>query len=478
MVERILQVSLVQLKLPLVAVNVVVGMMLLVAGDCLAQQLPRSPVIEEVVLDNGCRVLFQPNNSASTVAISALVGVQASQETRLTAGIRQLLALIVAAPDPWPKQIGPCPPSLRLEASANRDGVALRVECLPQDLTYALALIRHQLFEAQISQESFERARHQLSRTIQTNRQLPLPVAFNTVVKELYPSQAGSWPVTGLLASMSTISVERTRQFYRDHFRPNVTVISISGNAKLAALKAKTEELFGELLPGPEYHGERFTPHPKLSGPRRLMMRGLDKSVVVTAGRAPAIGDPQYPAAVVLSALIGSGMGSRLYQALRAEQSLAYTVEAALTPSVVCGYSYIIATCSRSDIDAVRTEIARQLVDIASNSPTQPELERAKRFVINSFLLSQQRNRDVAHYLGVFSNSSLVKGLSTYRDFSQLSAEVSGDQVRNSCAQIFSEPATVIIDAISESQPAVSSETRVKPSILQPAAKVTVQTGN
>jgi len=468
----------VQLKLRLVAVTLVVGMMLLLAGDCLAQQLSRYPAIEEVVLDNGCRVLFQPNNSAPTVAISALVGVQASQETRLTAGIRQLLALIMAAPDPWPKQIGPCPPSLRLEASANRDGVSLRVECLPQDLAYALSLIRHQLFEAQISQESFERARRQLERTIQSNRHLPLPIAFDTVVKELYPRQAGSWPVTGSLASMSVIDVEQARQFYRDHFQPNVTVISISGDAKLAALKAETEKLFEEILPGPRYQGERFTPPPKLSGLRRLMMRGLDKSVVVTAGRAPAIGDPQYPAAVVLSALIGSGMGSRLYQTLRAEQSLAYTVEAALTPSVVCGYSYIIATCSRSNIDPVRTEIARQLVDIASNSPTQPELERAKRFVINSFLLSQQRNRDVAHYLGVFSSGSPAKDLRTYRDFSQLIAEVSGAQVKNCCAQIFSEPATVIIEAISESQPTVSGEACVGPSILQPAAQVTVQTGN
>ncbi len=440
------------MKLPLVAVNLLVGVMLLAPGECRAQQLSRSPVIEEVVLYNGCRVLFQPNNSASTVAISAVVRVRASQETRLTAGIRQLLGLILAAPDPWPKQIGPCPPSLRLAASVNRDGVALRVECLPQDLTYALSLIRHQLFEAQIRRESFERARHQLSRTIQTNRQLPLPVAFHTVVKELYPLQAGSWPVTGSLASMSAISVEQTRQFYRDHFRPNVTVISISGNAKLATFKAKTEKLFGELLPGTKYRAGRFTPHREINAPRRLMMRGLDKSVVVTAGRAPAIGDPEYPAAVVLSVLLGSGMGSRLYQALRAEQSLAYTVEAALTPSVVCSYSYIIATCSRSDIDAVRTEIARQLVDIANNSPAEPELERAKRFAINSFLLSQQRNRNVAHYLGVFSSSDPAKGLHTYRHFSQLIAEVTGDQVRNCCAQIFRKPATVIIEAVSEPQ--------------------------
>jgi len=206
------------------------------------------------------------------------------------------------------------------------------------------------------------------------------------------------------------------------------------------------------LLPGPEYRGERFTPHPKIGEPRRLMMRGLDKSAIVTAGRAPVIGDPEYPAAVVLSALLGSGMGSRLFQALRAEQSLAYTVQAALTPSTVCSYSHVLATCQRSNIEAVRAGIMHQLADIANNSPTQPEMERAKRFAINSFLLSQQRNRDVAYYLGIFSSGDPAKGLHTYRDFPRLIAEVTGDQVRNCCAQIFREPATVIIEAVSEPQ--------------------------
>jgi len=470
MVKRLNQISPIQLKLLLFVINLAVGVVLL-AADGFAQPLVEGPLIEQIVLDNGCRVLFQPNNSASTVAISALVGVHASQETRLTAGIRQLLALIAAAPDPWPKQIGHCPSSLRLAGSANRDGVMLRVECLPQDLTYALALIRHQLFEMQITQGSFESARRQSSRAIQVSRQLPLPLALDSVIKELYPRQIGSWPVSGSLASMSALSVERVQQFYHDYFRPNVTVISVSGDITIPTLKAKIERLFGELLPGPKRHRERFTPYPEITEPRCLTMRELDKSVVVMAGRAPAISDPGYPAAVVLSALLGSGMGSRLFETLRAEQSLAYTVEAALTPSALCSYSYVLATCSASNVEAVHTEIARQLADLADNLPTQSELERAKRFAINSFLLSQQRNRDIAYYLAVFTSDNPKQGLDTYRHFSQLIGKVTGDEVSNCCGQIFRKPATIIIEGTSDSKPAGSRAAYAQPTILhqQPA---------
>ncbi len=421
--------------------------MLLAPGDCGAQQPFRSPVIEEVVLDNGCRVLFQSTSYSSTVAISALVAVPAYGESRLRAGTRNLLALIASAPQPWPKDIRPCRTSLRLDSSVTRDYLELLVQCLPSDLGCALALIRHRLFEAEINRESFETARRQLRSTIRTNRGLPIPLTLSTAVEELYPRRAGSWPVTGSIASMSVITLNDVREFYHNNLWPNATIISISGNVEFTEVRAKAQEYFADLLPGPGYGPEVFSPLPTIDRPRRLKMSGLDKSVVVIAGRAPAIGDSSYPAAVVLSTLLGSGMGSRLFQVLRANQSLAYTVEAALTPSQVCSHSWVLATCSRSKIDMVYAETKGQLNDIARHKPSDAELERAKRFVINSFVLSQQRNRDLSHYLGVFRSCGGMDGFYTYQQFPQLIAEVTGEQISEACAEIFHRSATVIIEA-------------------------------
>jgi len=399
------------------------------------------------VLDNGCRVLFQSTSHSSTVAISALVRIPASEESRLHAGTRSLLALIAGSPESWPEEIELCQTSLRLDSTVTRDYLALLVQCLPQDLSAALALLRQRLFGAEISRSSFEAARRQLRSMVRTNQGLPVPLALSTVVEELYPRQAGSWPVTGSIASMSAVTLSSVREFYHNDLWPNATLISISGNVRLAEIKAKAQEYFGDLLPGPEYGPAAFSALPKVDKPRRLIMSGLDKSVVVVAGRAPTIGDPGYPAAVVLSTLLGSGMGSRLFQALRGEQSLAYTVQAALTPSRVCSHSYVLASCSLSKVDTVCAEIKRQLNDIAQYKPSDAELERAKGFVINSFLLNQQRNRDLSYYLGVFTSCGGTDGLHLYQQFPQLIAEVTGEQVSEACGEIFHGSATVIIEA-------------------------------
>lgn len=399
-----------------------------------------------MVFDNGLCVLFQPNAHTSTVAISALVEVSASRESWLTAGSRYVLALMAGSPGQDSGETGGGPTVLHIDSATTRDHVGLLVQCLPQDFPDALRLVQRQLFAPDLSAERLKAARREALAAIRRTRGLPVALALSTLVEELYPQQPGAWPVHGTIASMSALDLAQIRRFHRDTFRANTTILSISGDLARSEVERQVQDCFGELLPGEPRDREVFLPHPAVRGPRRLIMYGVDTSVVAVGARAPSLADADYPAAVVLSALLGSGMGSRLFQALRAQQSLAYTVEAALTPSRVCSHSYVLATCSPDDLDAVHTEISNQLDSIIAHGVSDLELARAQRFVTNSFMLNKQRNRDLAHYLGVFYGSGGPAGLRAYQQFPALIAEVSGEQVRESCAEMFARPATVIVE--------------------------------
>ena len=402
---------------------------------------------EQFVLDNGCRVLFQSEAHSATVAISALVELRASQESPLRAGIRNLLALRAATPEPDDEHTGAWPPGIRVDSSTTRDYLALLVQCLPQDFPAALALIRWRLFAPELSAPQFEAARRKALGHIEATRGLPTALALSKLVEELYPGQRGAWPVTGSLASLLALDLEQVRQFHRDNFRANALVLSISGDLTAAEVAAQARICFGDLLPGPaRLDEEAFSPHPTAGEPQWLTMSGVDTSVVAVGGRAPHLGAEDYPAGAVLVALLGSGMGSRLFQALRAQRSLAYTVQAALTPSVVCGHAYVLATCSQANLEAVRAEIDSQIESVLAGGVTEDEVARARKFVVNSFVLGNQRNRDIAHYLGVFYGSGGASGVQTHQQFAQLIADVSAEQVQKSCAQIFGRRIVVVVE--------------------------------
>ena len=441
------------LKVLSAAFNVFIVALCLGAVDCGAEEEATATAPQQFSLDNGLCVLFQPNAHTPTVALSASVGVPASRESRLTAGIRYLLATMVGCPQVMPNAASEPPTALQIDSAATRDHVELLVQCLPQDFPSALRLVRQQLFELQLGPDKFEAARQETLTAIQASRRRPVALARSTIVEELYPQQPGSWPVHGSIASMSVITLEQVQRLYQDSFWPNAAVLSISGDLPVAEVTAQVQSCFGDLLPGKVAHSpERFSPHAALEAPRRLIMRGVDSSVVVIAGRAPTLADSDYPAAAVLSVLLGSGMGSRLFLTLRGEQSLAYTIEGALTPSRVCSYAYVLATCSARNIEATQTEIHRQLRSIIRDGVSEAELERAKRFVTNRFMLSKQRNPDLAHYLAVFYGTGGAEGLETYQQFPARVAEVSAEQAQQICAKIFTKPATIIVEG--DTQPA------------------------
>ncbi len=398
-------------------------------------------------MDNGLCALFQPNAHTPTVAVSASIAVPASRESRLTAGIRHLLATMLGCPRQMSDAASEPPTALQIDSAATRDHVELLVQCLPHDFPSVLRLVRQQLFELQLSPDRFEAARRETLTAIQATRRRPVALARSTIVEELYPRQPGSWPVHGSIASMSAITLGQVRRLYQDSFWPNAVVLSVSGDLPATEVTAQVQSCFGDLLPGKMAHiPEQFSPHAALEEPRRLIMHGVDNSVVVVAGRAPTLADPDYPAAAVLSTLLGSGMGSRLFLALRAEQNLAYTIQAALTPSRACSYAYVLVTCSQVDVDAAQAEIWRQLRSIIRDGVSDAELERAKRFVTNRFVLSKQRNPDIAHYLAMFYGTAGAEGLETYQQFPTRVAKVSAEQAQQMCANIFTRPATVIVE--------------------------------
>ncbi len=435
------------LKLLPAALNLLIIASGLGPGSCWAAGAARAATLEQIVLDNGLCVLFQPNAGTSTVAVCALAQVRASRESRLTAGIRQLLAQVAGSPGSWPETAGRRPTALQVQSAASRDYVELLVQCLPPDFPAALQLIRRQLFEPQLTRERFEAARAETVRAIRVSRQLPVALALSKMAGELYPRQPGSWSVNGSIAAMSAITLEQAQRFQRDYFRPNATVLGISGDLAAAQVEAQVRSCFDDLLPGKTAPGrEPFSPHPTIEAPRRLIMRGVDSSVIVLAGRAPTLADPDYPAAAGLSVLLGAGMGSRLFQVLRAERSLAYTVQAALTPSQVCSYAYVLATCSFANLAATQATIERQLADIIEQGVSEAELARARQFVITSFMLNMQRNRDLAHYAGVFYASGGPEGLATYQQFAARIEKVSAGQVQELCTQIFARPAIIIVE--------------------------------
>ena len=427
-----------------------VVLLLLALGGAGGQAAEAPPVAAvgpvEARLGNGLRLVFQNNPASPVVAICAFVHTSAAQETFNSAGVRELLQLMGERTLVRPDQSDQGqPPALDLDTSLSRDYVEMVARCLPDDVPKVLQRVRAALFDPYFGEDSFQYAQTRLRQEVMGRQSLAPSVGLDVLVASLYPQWPGSWPLVGT-GGATLVDLDYTQGYHSKHYLANNTLLSVAGPLEARALQGQVEQVFGNLLPG---KGEQLLPPPvgaeSKSGPVTVPMRGSEISAVVMGGRGPSLVEAEYPAASVLASILGTGHGARLYRRLREQESLSYSIEAGVTPSQVCPYVFVAATCEPEQADAVQKAMAEELGKLVAQAPSEEEVVRARRSLWGQYQLQQQDNEQLAHYLGLFSLLDEEQGPARWSSLPLRLAAVRPEQVQAQARKVFGSPVVVVV---------------------------------
>ena len=369
-------------------------------------------------LPNGLRVIAQDNDHTATVVISAMVRVTALHEPRRATGIRQLTQSMLASGEGFREEM--LQAAIRAEGSVAPDYVVLSLGAPAESLEACVRLMRRMLFGPQLSEETLELVRPGLVRTLAARGEVPTALAVDRLYEAMYPGIRSGDTAAGDPVEVASIRLEDVRRFHAEHYLPNSTVVAVSGGVDgRRAIDLVAAEM-GGLLPGAP-PTEAPEPTAKSGRETEEIEVGGRTSVFVVGGRAVALDSPAYPAMATGMVLLGSGMDSRLYKALRRERSLAYTIVAELTPSATAPSGLIVVTCDPDRVDEVQQVVEGEIERVILEPAETSELMRAKRYLIGKHALRRQRNREIAHYLAMFE---MLGGPQGYRRDAQLAGEI------------------------------------------------------
>lgn len=397
-------------------------------------------------LANGLRVVFQSNPASPVTAVCAFVHTSAAQETFNGAGVRELLQYMgertLLRPDAPAEGV---PPVMDVSTSLSRDYVEMVTLCLPEEVPQVLQRLRGALFDPYFSQPSLEFAQQRLLQSVLGRQSLAAGVALDVLVARLYPEWPGSWPLVGT-GGATQVDLDYVKAYHTQHYLPNRTLLAVAGPGDWAALQGQVEIAFGNLLPGKQ---EQLLPPPvgaeAKSDPTLLQMQGSEVSAVALGGRGPSLVEADYPAASVLAVILGTGRGSRLYHRLREEQNLSYSLQAGVTPSQVCPYFFVTATCAADQAETVQQALADELRKLTEAPPTEAEVVRARRMLWGQYQLQQQDSEQLAHYLGLFALLDEEQGPLRWSSLPLRLAAVRPEQVQAQARRCFAAPVTVVV---------------------------------
>ncbi len=348
-------------------------------------------------LGNGVRIVTRSMPHVETVALGLHVDTGARLETAANNGVAHLLEHMVfkgtasRSARAIAEQVEDVGGSLN--AYTARDMTVFHARLLADDLALGAELIADLVRNPRFDEDELEREKQVVLQELGEARDTPDDIVFDHLQEASFPDQAIGRSILGSEDSIAALTRADLDDWLRHQYRGGSCVVSAAGKVDHDALVALVERLFGDLDGGrrPAFEPARFV------ASTRHDRRKFEQAHLTLGAAAPGHHDPDFDAIALFVTAVGGGASSRLFQELREERGLAYSVYASTTPYADSGlFAVYLATTRR---DAARAQALAVEVIAACAAGLRPdELARAKAQVRAGLLMSLESPGGWAEY--------------------------------------------------------------------------------
>ncbi|WP_343116007.1 pitrilysin family protein [Ostreiculturibacter nitratireducens] len=211
-----------------------------------------------------------------------------------------------------------------INAYTSREATAYYARVLAADVPLALDVISDIVLNPVFDPKEIEVERHVILQEIGQALDTPDDIIFDWLQEAAYPDQPIGRTILGPAERVSAFGRGDLQGFVREHYGPDQMILSAAGAVDHDALVHLAEEIFGALKPSGAFTPERA----RWQGAERREVKDLEQVHFALAFEGPAYRDPEFHAAQVFTTALGGGMSSRLFQKIREERGLCYSIYA------------------------------------------------------------------------------------------------------------------------------------------------------
>ncbi|HJQ32091.1 MAG TPA: pitrilysin family protein [Pyrinomonadaceae bacterium] len=224
-----------------------------------------------------------------------------------------------------------------------------------------------------------------------------------------FPEHPLGRPIEGTAETVSTFGRERTAEFHRAAYAPRNLVIAAAGNIVHEQLVELAARAFGRDDADADLHPQTQEPEPPRPAAPILIKRKkqLEQAHLILATPFPSARDEDRYAASLLGSVIGGGTSSRLWQQVREERGLAYSVGAVGSHFTDAGVFQIYAGTSPEHLDEVLDLSLEEMRRVLQEAVGEEELRLVKDQAVSSILLGLESTSARA---GTLARQEIVHG--------------------------------------------------------------------
>ena len=328
-------------------------------------------------LANGLTVAADPLPDAESVAIGLYASVGSRSEPERLGGLAHLVEHMVfkGAGGRDTRALAEVIEDVggSLNAWTARDQTVFHGRALGRDLPLVAELIADLIRAPHFDEAHLEREKQVILSELGEAVDSPDDIVHDHLFEAAFEGQAIGRSVLGREESVRAVVRQDCLEWIDRQFVPSRLVLSASGKVDAEALLASAERLFGDMAAQPEPAVEPAI----FTGGVRNDRRSFEQAHWCLAFRGLAAGDERNPALSLFVQALGGGTSSRLFQELREERGLAYSIYAWTQPFADAGLVGIGCAAEQSGA-AESVQLARQLLADSVETLSEGELRRAR----------------------------------------------------------------------------------------------------
>ncbi len=260
-----------------------------------------------------------------------------------------------------------------INAYTSREMTAYYARVLSPDVALALDVIADIVLNPVFNTDDIETERHVILQEIGQALDTPDDIIFDWLQEVSYPDQPFGRTILGPTERVSSFKRDDLRSFVAEHYGPDQMILAAAGGVDHDAIVAQAEALFGHLKP---VGNSRLQPA-RFGGGERREVKELEQVHFALAFEGPGYRAPDVYAAQVYATAMGGGMSSRLFQKIREERGLCYSIFAQSGAYEDTGQITVYAGTSEDEIgDLVGLTVDE--LKRAADDMTEAEVNRAR----------------------------------------------------------------------------------------------------
>lgn len=338
-------------------------------------------------LNCGTTVIMEKSERVQSAALGIWVRAGASDEWDEVSGVSHFIEhmMFKGTKNRTAKQIAEDVDKIGgvFNAFTGKEATCYYIKTLSSNICKGAEILLDMLTGSKFDQEEMDRERQVICEEIKMVKDTPDDDVYDTISELVAGGNPLGRSILGTPESLAGINRSRLVDYRDQMYARDSIVVAVAGNFDEEAIEAIFEDRLTSLRDKKPKKEIQLKPYQQSFN---VKVRDIEQTHICLATPGIALDDPRYYAFVLLNSIFGGSMSSRLFQNIREQKGLAYSVCSMNLFSSYWGFFSIYAGVSPEKAEEALDAIHYELDTLRESGVTEEELAMAKEQMKSSYI--------------------------------------------------------------------------------------------